>query len=121
MRDPTALPAAEAIKMATLNGARALGLDDQIGSIEPGKQADLIAIDLDHIFTQPVYNPMSHVVYAVNRQQVSDVWVTGKALLRSGEFTQIDLEAIMAKTQHWADQCLPHRSNACRLPAEGDV
>lgn len=99
--NPTALPAAEAIKMATLNGAKALGLDKEIGSLEKGKAADCIAVDLDHYFTQPVYNPMSTLAYAVNRQQVSDVWVAGKQLLRHGEFTQLDRTAIVNKAKTW--------------------
>lgn len=116
-RDPTALPASEALKIATLNGAKALGLEDKIGSLEPGKQADMIAIDFDHLFTQPVYNPMSHIVYCADRLQVSDVWVSGKALLAKGEFQTLDLAAIRAKTDYWAKECLPFRSKAC-MPAE---
>lgn len=117
MRDPTALPAAEVLKMATLNGAKALGLDDQIGSLEVGKQADMIAVDFDHLFTQPVYNPMSHLVYAASRLQVSDVWVSGKPLLENGEFKTLDVQAIREKTDYWAQQCLQYRSQAC-MPAE---
>lgn len=116
-RDPTALPAPEALKLATLNGAKALGLEDQIGSLEVGKQADMIAIDFDHLFTQPVYNPMSHIVYCADRLQVSDVWVSGKALLTGGEFQTLDLAAIREKTDYWARECLPYRSKAC-MPAE---
>ncbi len=100
--DSTVLPAAQALEMATINGAKALGLADEIGSLEKGKAADIIAIDLSHFFTQPVFNPISHLAYAVNRLQVSDVWVDGKLLLKSGEFTQLDIEKTVAKAREWA-------------------
>lgn len=102
--DPTAVPAAKALEMATINGAKALGLDDKIGSLEAGKYADIIAVDLQHYFTQPIYNPISHLIYAVNRLQVSDVWVAGKQLLQSGSFTQLQTTDLVEQTQKWADQ-----------------
>ncbi|PHQ82214.1 MAG: N-ethylammeline chlorohydrolase [Coxiella sp. (in: Bacteria)] len=111
--DPTALPAPDALKMATLNGAKALGLDDKIGSLEAGKQADIIAINMDHLFTHPIYNPMSHLIYAVNRLQVSDVWVDGKQLLDKGEFTQLDLERTIANVHKWTEKCEQYKSKAC--------
>lgn len=113
-RDSTALAAADAVKMATLNGAKALGLDDKIGSLEAGKQADIIAIDMNHLFTQPIFNPFSHLTYAVNRSQVSDVWVAGKQLLNKGEFTQLDLEKTIAAANKWAHKCDRYKSAACR-------
>lgn len=103
-QEPTALNAMQAIKMATLNGAQALGLADNIGSITPGKYADLIAVNLTDINTQPLYNPISHVVYALNAQQVSDVWVAGKRLLENGAFTQSDAQAIVARAHEWAQK-----------------
>jgi 5-methylthioadenosine/S-adenosylhomocysteine deaminase len=108
----TALPAPQALEMATINGAKAFGLDKEIGSLEIGKAADIVAVDLSSYFTQPVYNPLSHLVYAINRQQVSDVWVAGKQLLKNGEFTELDAAAIIAKAKHWAKQALPFRSQA---------
>jgi 5-methylthioadenosine/S-adenosylhomocysteine deaminase len=110
----TALPAAQALAMATINGAKAFGLEQEIGSLEAGKAADIIAIDLSSYLTQPVYNPMSHLTYAVNRLQVSDVWVAGKQLLKQGEFTQMDPEAIIAKAKFWAEKAMPFRSKASR-------
>src|SRR3989338_2754250 len=71
-QDPTVLDAMTTLEMATINGAKALGLEKEIGSLEVGKQADLITINLGHYFTQPVYHPASHLVYAVNRLQVND-------------------------------------------------
>ena len=96
--------------MVTLNGAKALGLDHKIGSIEIGKQADIIAIDMNHLFTQPIFNPMSHLVYAMNRLQVSDVFIAGKQLLEKGEFTQLDLPRTIANANQWAQKCLKHKA-----------
>src|SRR5262249_12351258 len=67
---------------ATLGGARALGLSKRIGSIEPGKEADLVAIDLSEVETQPLFDPLSHLIYACGREQVSDVWVAGTHVVR---------------------------------------
>jgi len=102
--NPTALSAPEALRMATLNGAKALGLEQTIGSIEAGKCADLIAVDLSSYLTQPVYNPMSHLVYAISRLQVSDVWINGKQLLKQGEFVQLDTAPIVARCQQWLEK-----------------
>jgi 5-methylthioadenosine/S-adenosylhomocysteine deaminase len=75
--DATAVSAYQALEMATINGARALGLDDKIGSIEVGKMADLCAVKLSDIETQPCFDPMSHLVYVAGREHVSHVWVQG--------------------------------------------
>lgn len=96
-----ALPAATALRMATLNGARALGLDDEIGSIAVGKSADLAAIDLAALETLPLYDPISDIVYAAGRHQVSDVWVAGKRLLARRELTTLDSAEIRAKALLW--------------------
>jgi 5-methylthioadenosine/S-adenosylhomocysteine deaminase len=97
-----AIPAAQALRMATLNGAKALSLDDLIGSLEVGKAADIVAVNLDSINTQPVYSPISQLVYAANHQQVSDVWVAGKQLLKSGVLMTLDMASILDKTQQWS-------------------
>ncbi|WP_092992270.1 TRZ/ATZ family hydrolase [Thiohalomonas denitrificans] len=99
--DASALPAAAALRMATLNGARALGLDGVTGSLEPGKAADMVAVRLDDIETSPVYHPLSQLVYAAGRDQVTDVWVAGRHVLRDGELTTIDVEALRARTAEW--------------------
>lgn len=114
-QNSTVLPAAQVLKMATLNGAKAIGLDHEIGSIEPGKAADLIAINLNHVITQPVYNPISHLAYAVNNLQVSDVWIAGRHLLKQSEFTQLDLERTIANTQHWAAKADQYKSKASTI------
>lgn len=109
--DPTHLPAEEVIKMATLNGAKALGLGDKIGSLEAGKFADVIAVDLSSFLTQPVFNPISHLVYAINRLQVSEVWVAGKQLLRAGEFTKLDIERTLKDGLKWIEKALPFKAS----------
>ena len=80
--DATALPAARTLQMATLEGARALGLEQAIGSLEPGKSADFVAVDLGGIESQPVHHPVSQVVYSGGREQVTDVWSRADGLWR---------------------------------------
>jgi 5-methylthioadenosine/S-adenosylhomocysteine deaminase len=95
------VPAHTALRMATLNAARALGLGDAIGSLEPGKSADLCAIDLGTIETSPCYDPASHVVYAAGRENVTHVWVRGELLVEQGRLTRLDDRALMAKAEEW--------------------
>ena len=102
-----ALPAAAALRMATLNGARALGLEREIGSIEPGKAADLVALDLRDANTQPLYRAVSHLVYAAGRHQVRQVWVQGRQVIRDGAPTSLDQEAVIAAAQGWAQRLAP--------------
>ena len=99
--DASAVPAMIALQMATLNGAKALGLDKEIGSLLIGKVADVIAIDLDCLSTLPVYDPISQIVYAANRQQVTDVWVNGKRLLKKRQLTTIDSVDLKARVADW--------------------
>lgn len=75
--DAASLPAEQALAMATINAARALGLDDKIGSIEIGKQADLTAVRISDIETSPCYDPVSHLVYVAGREHVTHTWVAG--------------------------------------------
>lgn len=99
-----ALPAAEALRMATLDGARALGLDTLIGSLVPGKQADLIAIDFRDPRLAPVYDPVAQIVYAAQRDNVREVWVAGRHVVRGGMVTQADPSELLALAQHWGAQ-----------------
>lgn len=99
--DATALPASEALAMGTINGALALGQEDRIGSLEVGKQADLIAVDLDTPETQPLYNPLSQLVYACNGSQVSHSWIAGQPVLEQRRLTRIDLEPLTARIKGW--------------------
>jgi 5-methylthioadenosine/S-adenosylhomocysteine deaminase len=102
--DSTALPAHTALRMATLNNAQALGIADRTGSLSVGKEADMIAIDLCHLETQPLFHPVSQIVYASNRNLVTDVWVAGKQLMKSRELTTLDEELVLAKAQYWQEQ-----------------
>lgn len=99
--NPEAVPAARALSMATIHGARALGMEDAIGSIEAGKQADLAAIRLDRIETQPVYDVISQIVYAVPDSQVTDVWVAGRKLVDARELTTLDEAEVLDSCREW--------------------
>jgi len=99
--DASAFNAEFALQAATLNGARAIGLGDRIGSIVAGKQADLTAVRLDALETQPVYHPISQLVYATGRQQVSDVWIAGVRKLENGTMPGIDTIELIAKARVW--------------------
>ncbi|MEZ5444948.1 MAG: TRZ/ATZ family hydrolase [Gammaproteobacteria bacterium] len=102
--DASAVPAAAALRMATLNGARALGLEELLGSLVPGKAADLVAVDLGGITTQPVYNPVSHLVYATGRHQVTDVWVAGRPVLRARALLTLDEIDLAQRARQWHDR-----------------
>jgi len=102
--DASACSARQAIELATINGARALGLADRIGSIEVGKKADLIALDLNHLNTQPLYDPVAQIVYAASSRQVSHVWIDGIAQLWDHEFCRFDSDELIAKAASWAQK-----------------
>ncbi|WP_455209784.1 TRZ/ATZ family hydrolase [Kaarinaea lacus] len=102
--EANALPAADALRMATINGAKALGLDNNIGSLEAGKAADMVAIQLDEIATQPVYNALSQIIYAASRHQITDVWVAGKQLLKNRTLTTLDEKTVVHKARTWAEK-----------------
>jgi len=110
--DATALDAASALRAATLGGARAMGLSERIGSIEAGKEADLICVHLGDIESLPVYNPISQIVYASGRHQVSDAWIAGKARLSDGVLIDSDLEALRAKARRWGERIASVRKSA---------
>ncbi|MBT8434966.1 MAG: amidohydrolase family protein, partial [Gammaproteobacteria bacterium] len=94
--------ARQAVELATINGARALGMADRIGSIEVGKCADLIAINLASLNTQPVYEPVAQIVYAAASRQVSHVWIDGVPQLRDFELCNLDSDEIIARASSWA-------------------
>jgi 5-methylthioadenosine/S-adenosylhomocysteine deaminase len=100
--DATAFNSAQALHAATLGGAQALGLAEQIGSLEVGKQADLCALNLGELESQPIFNAISHIVYANHRRQVSDVWIAGQAKLASGVLLEHDGASLRAKLRSWA-------------------
>ncbi len=99
--DASSLPARDALAMATLNGARAMGLESRLGSLETGKLADIIAIDLNHPRTQPVYDPCSTLAYSAAASQVSHVWVNGQALVVDHKLTQMDLAQVIEEARRW--------------------
>lgn len=100
--DPCVLPAFEALEMLTINAAKALGKEQQLGSVEAGKLADLCAIQLDSLHTTPMYDVVSHLIYAASSQQVSHVWVGGRMLLKDKQFLHLDTEDIMDRANYWA-------------------
>ena len=102
--DASAISASEALHMATLGGAQALGLERSTGSIETGKMADLACVDLSSLNSQPVYDVISQLVYAVRSDQVADVWVGGRHQLDNGEFTHIDTESLIARCNEWRER-----------------
>ncbi len=99
-----ALSAMQTVRMATINGAKALGLEQTTGSLENGKYADIIAVDFSSLEMQPVYDPVANLVYSSSREQISDVWVAGKHLLKDRQLTTLDEQEIMQKTQLWNDK-----------------
>ncbi|HZX31175.1 MAG TPA: TRZ/ATZ family hydrolase [Rhodocyclaceae bacterium] len=104
--DASALPAHQALRMATLNGAAALGLDQEVGSIKPGKLADLCAVELSSLDVSPCFDPISHLVYSSGREHISHVWVAGKCCVERGELTftgQNDLKNSVSLWQNKVD------------------
>ena len=102
--DASACNARQTLEMATINGARALGMADRIGSIEAGKCADLIAVDFGELNTQPLYDPVSQLIYAAASRQVADVWIDGIEQLRDFEFCRLDSDRIISRANHWAQK-----------------
>jgi 5-methylthioadenosine/S-adenosylhomocysteine deaminase len=102
--DAAAFDDAFALRAATLNGAKALQLDAKIGSIETGKRADLVAVKMDEVETQPLYNVVSQLAYAVSRRQVSDVWIDGARKLDDGALVDFDLAGVLEKTRRWRER-----------------
>jgi 5-methylthioadenosine/S-adenosylhomocysteine deaminase len=107
-QNSSALNAFEALKMATLNGAKAMGLSEKVGSLVKNKQADMIAIDLSYPNTQPVYHPISQIVYASRADQITDVWIRGKRVLKNHQCVQLDEKEIIAKANSWKNKIRGH-------------
>ncbi|RPI47055.1 MAG: TRZ/ATZ family hydrolase [Betaproteobacteria bacterium] len=105
--DPTALPAPEVLRMATLGGAKALALDACIGSLTPGKMADMVAVDFGRPELSPCYDPLSHLIYVAGRQDVSHVWVAGELLVEEGVLTRPVLRTAAARAGHWQQRIAP--------------
>jgi 5-methylthioadenosine/S-adenosylhomocysteine deaminase len=106
--DAAAVSAETALEMATINGAKALGIDDITGSLAVGKAADITAIDLSQLETRPLYNPVSQIVYAADRQQVTHVWCNGKALLKDRELQTLDINKLLNNADSWQEKLREH-------------
>jgi len=102
--DAAVLPAATVLRMATLDGATALGREREIGSLEVGKEADVIAVNLGGIEHAPCYDPASHLVHVTGRDQVTDVWVAGEQLVAGGVLTRLDAPDLAARARYWQDR-----------------
>ncbi len=105
--DPAALPAHRALEMATLGGARALGLGEETGSLLPGKWADMIALDLSAPESRPLYDPVSQIVYAAGREQVTHLWVAGRPLMAERRLLTLEEPAILEAAERWRGRIRP--------------
>ncbi len=102
--DPCVLNAFQALEMLTINAAKALGKSHQLGSVEVGKLADLCAVRMDSLQTTPMYDVVSHLIYAASSQQVSHVWVGGRMLLQNAQFLQMDVNDTIDRATYWAER-----------------
>jgi 5-methylthioadenosine/S-adenosylhomocysteine deaminase len=107
-KDATAVSAFNALEMATINGAIALGIDESIGSLEVGKHAEMIAVDLSDFRQQPLYNPISQLVYTNVSQQVTHAWVSGKALVSDSKLTTLSEEELATSASNWQQKISNH-------------
>lgn len=99
--DATSISAEDALSMATINGARLLGLEDNIGSLESGKSADIIAIDVGGINFAPMHNPLSQLIYVASGQNVSHTWIAGECLYEDGDHTRLDIDDLKTRVLGW--------------------
>jgi 5-methylthioadenosine/S-adenosylhomocysteine deaminase len=128
-RDPLSCPAPVVLRMATIGGAYAIGWDDAIGSLEAGKKADVIAIDYRRPHLTPLYDPVSHLVYAASASDVRHVWVRGQPVVTDGEIRTVEAGAVMREVErlagaitaarrcHHQDTKTPGNRNSCRKPS----
>ena len=115
--NPKALPVAVALEMITINAARALGMENEIGSIEVGKQADFCALDFSAPESHPVHDVLSQIIYASHRQQVTDVWVRGERLLKNGQLVRMDIADIVSRADQWGERLHRHRKEHQQISA----
>ena len=102
--DPTCLDAQSSLEAATINAAKALGMENEIGSLEVGKQADMVAISLDNPESTPTYNPLSQLIYATSSSNFTHSWVQGKLLMENRNLTSMQLSGITKRARQWADR-----------------
>jgi 5-methylthioadenosine/S-adenosylhomocysteine deaminase len=107
--DATILPATQALEMATINAAKALDLENHIGSIEPGKFADLVAVRISDPETMPCFDPLAHLVYVAGREHVSNVWVAGELRYQQGSYANIEPSELKEIISVWQPRLLQHR------------
>lgn len=108
--DASACNAHQTLQLATINGARALGIDDVTGSLEVGKSADICAIDFSGINSLPIYDPVSQLVYSSSGHQVSDVWCQGRQLLRGTQLQTLSEYELKTKAQNWGQRINQNRT-----------
>jgi 5-methylthioadenosine/S-adenosylhomocysteine deaminase len=104
--DPTVMPSEAVLEMATLGGAKVLGLEKEIGSLEVGKKADIIILDLNRPHLQPIYNIISHLVYSATGADVRDVIIDGKLIMQDRKLLTLDEERVLQKAQEWGQRIL---------------
>ncbi|MBL4762351.1 MAG: TRZ/ATZ family hydrolase [Gammaproteobacteria bacterium] len=107
-KNASALPASQVLRMGTINGAKALGINHITGSLEVGKAADITAINLSGIENQPLYDAASQIIYSANRNDVSNVWVAGRHLLKERELTTMNEREVLQKARHWQEKIASH-------------
>ena len=118
--DPEVLPATVVLRMATIGGATAIGLGEQVGSLEAGKRADVIQVAFDDVHHVPTFDVISHLVYVTDEQDVAAVVVDGKLLMRDGEFLTLDTDRIAAEANAFAARiqaALAARNSGAEIPA----
>ena len=103
-QDATAVNAFTALEMATINGAKAMGIDHLIGSLEVGKLADIAAIDMSHFDMQPVFNPISQIIYTNSAPAVTHLWVGGKLIMENRQLLTMDIRELKARASYWHDK-----------------
>jgi len=102
--DPTTVSAKTALQMATLGGARALGMEKQIGSLEAGKHADIVIVGMSAARQTPMYDPISHLVYVTRGDDVQTTIVNGQVLMRNRKVLTLDRAAVLRESRTWADK-----------------
>jgi len=107
--DPTVLPAHQALELATINAAKALGLDEKIGTLETNKQADIVAVKLTDLTISPCYDPISHLVYTCGREQVTHTWVAGELRYSNGIYAGIEPMELKEIIQKWQPKLKQHK------------
>jgi 5-methylthioadenosine/S-adenosylhomocysteine deaminase len=110
--DASALPAHKALQMATIDAAHALGMEGAIGSLVPGKKADIVAIALDALETAPIFDPASHLVYVTGREHVTDVWIAGHTLIRNKTLLHNDNKELLHISRLWQNSLQNRRLQA---------